>query len=40
MSKFQEQNKKCCLYATSESLGEGTVPLCKPTKNKEFWGSF
>ena len=21
-------------------LGEGTVPLCKPTKNKEFCGGF
>ena len=27
MSKFQKQN-----------FGEGTVPLCKPTKNKEFCG--
>lgn len=38
MSKFQKQNKKCYLCATSVSLGEGTVPLCKPTKNKEFCG--
>ena len=29
MSKFQKQN-----------LGEGTVPLCKPTKNKESCGGF
>ena len=38
MSKFQKQNKKCYLCATSMSLGEGTVPLCNPTKNKEFCG--
>ena len=38
MSKFQKQNKKCYLCATSVSLGEGTVPLCNPTKNKEFCG--
>ena len=40
MSKFQKQNKKCYLYATSVSLGEGTVPLSKPTNNKEFCGGF
>ena len=38
MSKFQKQNKKCYLCATSMSLGEGTVPFSKPTKNKEFCG--
>lgn len=38
MSKFQKQKKKCYLCASSVSLGEGTVPLCKPTKNKEFCG--
>ena len=28
-SKFQKQNLFC-----------GTVPLCEPTKNKEFYGGF
>ena len=40
MSEFQKQNKKCYLCATSVSLGEGTVPLCEPTKNKEFCHAF
>ena len=30
MSKFKRQKKKCYLCAASVSLGEGTVPLCKP----------
>ena len=40
MGKFQKQNKKCYLCATSVSLSEGTVSLCKLTKNKEFCGGF
>ena len=38
MSKIQKQNKKCYLCETRISFGEGTVPLSKPTKNKEFCG--
>ena len=34
MSKFQKQNKKCYLCATSVSLGEGTVPLVSQPKTK------
>ena len=41
MSKFQKQSKNCYLCATSASLGEGTVPLCKPPKQgvlrEKFW---
>ena len=33
MSKFQRQNKKYYVFASSVSLGKGTVPLCKPAKN-------
>ena len=42
MSKKQnkKQNKKCYLCATSVSLSEGTVSLCKPTKNKELCSGF
>ena len=40
MSKFQKQNKKCYLWATSMSLSEGTVSLCKAAKNKELRGGF
>ena len=38
MSKFEKRSKNCYLCAASVSLGEGTVPLCKATKNKEFCG--
>ena len=34
MSKFQKQNKKCYLCASSVSIGKGTVPFCKPTKKQ------
>jgi len=32
------KKKNCYLCESSVSVGEGTVPLCKPTKNKEFCG--
>ena len=34
MSKFQKQNKKCYLCATSVSISEGTVSLCKANKKQ------
>ena len=32
--------KHVLLFRSEAELGEGTVPLCKPAKNKEFCGSF